>query len=202
MKFRKLWHADFMRAYTHIEGNKLKRIINTMRGPGVQAVTVYRFGCWSKSQNKFIKIITEPVYLFFRGLTMVMWGIELYRETEIGAGFYITHFGGIIVSPLAKLGNNVTLSQGVTIGRSGQGEKQGVPIIGNNVYIATGAKLFGKIVIGNNVKIGPNAVVHKSIPDNAVVVSSPGFKILFYQDDIAETEEPNLSDKTAPIALQ
>jgi serine O-acetyltransferase len=199
MKFRQLWHADFMRAYAYIEGNKLKRIINTMRGPGVQAVAVYRFGCWSRSQNKFIKIITEPLYYFFRGLIMIMWGIELYRETEIGAGFYVTHFGGIIVSPLAKLGSNVTLSQGVTIGMSGQGEKQGVPIIGNNVYIATGAKLFGKIVIGNNVKIGPNAVVHKSIPDNAVVVSSPGFKILFYQDDIAKTEESNLSDKTIAI---
>jgi serine O-acetyltransferase len=74
-----------------------------------------------------------------------------------------------------------------------------VPIIGNNVYIATGAKLFGKIVIGNNVKIGPNAVVHKSIPDNAVVVSSPGFKILFYQDDIAKTEELELNDKTVAI---
>jgi serine O-acetyltransferase len=196
MKFRQLWHADFMRAYTYIEGNKLKRIINTMRGPGVQAVAVYRFGCWSKSQNKLIKIITEPLYYFSRGLIMVMWGIELYRETEIGAGFYVTHFGGIIVSPLAKLGSNVTLSQGVTIGVSGQGEKKGVPIIGNNVYIATGAKLFGKIVIGNNVKIGPNAVVHKSIPDNAVVVSSPGFKILFYQDDIAKTEELDFNEKT------
>jgi serine acetyltransferase len=87
MKFRQLWHADFMRAYAYIEGNKLKKTY------------------------------------FSRGLIMVMWGIELYRETEIGAGFYVTHFGGIIVSPLAKLGSNVTLSQGVTIGVSGQGEK-------------------------------------------------------------------------------
>jgi serine O-acetyltransferase len=198
MKFRQLLRADFMRSYAHMEGSKLKRTINTMRSPGVQAVAAYRFGCWSKSQNKFIKLITEPLYYFLRGLTMMMWGIELYRETEIGAGLYITHFGGIIVSPLAKLGSNVTLSQGVTIGVSGQGEKRGVPIIGDNVYIATGAKLFGKIAIANNVKIGPNAVVHKSIPENAVVVS-PGFKILFYQDELAKIEEPNLKDQTVAI---
>jgi serine O-acetyltransferase len=199
MKFRQLWYADFMRAYAYMEGNQLKRTINTMRAPGIQAVTVYRFGCWSKSQNNLFKIITEPLYYFLRGLIMIMWGIELYRETEIGAGLYITHFGGITVSPLAKLGSNVTLSQGVTIGISGQGEKRGVPIIGDNVSITAGAKVFGKIMIGNNVKIGPNAVVHKSIPDNAVVVSSPGFKILFYQDDLAKTEESNLSDQTVAI---
>jgi serine O-acetyltransferase len=198
MKFRQLLHADFMRAYEHMEGSKLKRTINTMRCPGVHAVTIFRFGCWSRLQNKLIKIITEPLYYFLRALTMMMWGIELYRETEIGAGLYITHFGGIIVSPLAKLGSNVTLSQGVTIGISGKGEKKGVPIIGDNVSISTGAKLFGKIVIGNNVKIGPNAVVYKSIPENAVVVS-PGFKILFYQDDLAKTEEPNLNDQTVAI---
>jgi serine O-acetyltransferase len=117
-----------------------------------------------------------------------MWGIELPRETDIGAGFYITHFGGIIISPAAKIGKNFTISQGVTIGVSGQGEKRGVPVIGDNVYIATGAKVFGKISIGNNVKIGPNAVVHKSIPDNAIVVSYPGFKILSYQEVAADPE--------------
>lgn len=189
MNLGQLWHADFMRAYEYVEGGKLKRVINTLRNPGVQVVGILRFGSWSKRQNILIKIVTEPLYFFSRGLTTIMYGIELYREAEIGEGLYITHFGGIIVSPQAKLGKNVTLSQGVTIGVSGQGEKRGVPIIGDNVYIASGAKIFGKITIGNNVKIGPNAVVHKSIPDNAVVVSYPGYKILFYQDDFGGRKE-------------
>ena len=65
----------------------------------------------------------------------------------------------------------------MTIGVAGKGEKRGCPIIGDNVYIAPGAKLFGKIKIGNNVKIGANAVVYKDIPDGATVVSLGEIKI-------------------------
>ena len=65
----------------------------------------------------------------------------------------------------------------VTIGRSGHGENYGMPVIGDDVYIAPGAKLFGKIRVGDNVKIGANAVVHRDVPDNAVV-ASPGFQIV------------------------
>jgi hypothetical protein len=94
---------------------------------------------------------------------------------------YIGHFGGITISGDAIIGKCCNLSQNVTIGVSGQGEKRGVPIIGDNVYIAPGARLFGKISIGNNVKIGANAVIYKDIPDNAVVVLDPGFKIISYK---------------------
>jgi serine O-acetyltransferase len=70
----------------------------------------------------------------------------------------------------------------VTIGLSGRGEKHGAPTIGNNVYIAPGAKVFGKIHIGDNAMIGANAVVHKDVPDNAVVVLDPGFKIVRFRN--------------------
>ncbi len=106
------------------------------------------------------------------------WGIQIPRTVEIGEGFYIGHSGGITISGAAKFGNNVNISQQVTVGVSGKGEKRGVPIIGDNVYIAPGAKIFGKIKIGNNVKIGANAVVYKNIPDNAIVVLESGFKIM------------------------
>ena len=100
------------------------------------------------------------------------------KNIQIGEGFYIGHFGGITISYATKIGKNFILSQQVTIGISGKGEKRGCPIIGDNVYIAPGAKLFGKIKVGNNVRIGANAVVHEDIPDNATVVLDPGFKIL------------------------
>jgi len=62
----------------------------------------------------------------------------------------------------------------VSIGAAYGGNYPGVPKIGDNVYIAPGAKLIGGITIGNNVAIGANSVVTKSIPDNAVVVGIPG----------------------------
>ncbi len=100
-------------------------------------------------------------------------GIELAMETQVGEGLYIGHFGGIIVSSQAVIGKNCTIMQGVTIGIAGRGENRGAPIIGDGVYIGAGAKVIGKIRIGNNVAIGANAVVTKDVPDNAIVVGIP-----------------------------
>lgn len=106
------------------------------------------------------------------------WGIEIPRAANIGYGLYIGHNGGIVISSQVIIGKNLNISQGVTIGISGKGERRGVPIIGDNVYITPGAKIFGKITIGNNVSIGANAVVNKDVPDNSIVVLSPGCIIL------------------------
>ena len=174
----KVVRADIARTYEYVEGGKLGKIMRCLRSPGVQVVTMLRFGQWSMQQPTIVRLICEPIYFGVNGLLKMMWGIEIPRNVQIGSGFYIGHFGGITVSPHAVIGNNCNISQQVTIGLSGQGEKRGAPIIGNNVYIGAGAKVFGKIRVGNNVKIGANAVIHKSIPDNAIAVCSPGFKIL------------------------
>lgn len=102
------------------------------------------------------------------------YGISIPFKTNIGKGFYIGHFGTIIVSSKSTIGNNCNISQGVTIGVSVRGKNKGYPTIGNEVYIGPGAKIIGKIFIGNNVSIGANCVVTKDIPDNAVVVGIPG----------------------------
>lgn len=101
------------------------------------------------------------------------YGIQIPYKTKIGKGFYIGHFGTIIVNGNAVIGDNVNISQGVTIGQANRGKRKGVPIIGNEVYIGPGAKIVGKVVIGNNVAIGANAVVTNDIPDNACVVGVP-----------------------------
>jgi len=147
----------------------------------VQAVIVFRFGQWLDSPRSLLKLPLQPVYFVLNGLVKIMWGIELPRSATIGPGFYIGHFGGITIAPGVTIGSNCNISQDLTIGLSGQGEKAGVPTIGDNVYLAPGARVFGKISIGNNVKIGANAVVYKDIPDNAIVVLEPGFKIVSYK---------------------
>jgi len=73
----------------------------------------------------------------------------------------------------AVFGNNCNISQGVTIGVSGRGEKRGVPVIGNNVYIGVNAVIVGKIKVGNNALIAANSLVNKDVPDNAVVMGVP-----------------------------
>ncbi len=175
-----LW-ADILRTYEYLQGGRLRRTVNCLRSPGVQAVIVFRFGQWLDSQASLLKLLLHPIYFVLNGLVQIMWGIELPRSATIGPGFYIGHFGGITIAPGVTIGRDCNISQDLTIGLSGQGEQAGVPTIGNNVYIGPGARIFGRISIGNNVKIGANAVIYKDVPDNAIVVLDPGFKIVSYK---------------------
>ncbi|OHB76295.1 MAG: hypothetical protein A2Z25_24040 [Planctomycetes bacterium RBG_16_55_9] len=175
---------DILRTWNLLTGGKLKRTIGCFRSPGVHAVVALRFGQWLKDRHILTRILLTPLYLYLHHRVVTKWGIDLSRTARIGEGCYIGHFGGIIVGGDAEIGRDVSLSQGVTIGVWGRGAKSGSPIIGNNVYIAPGAKVFGKIRVGNNVKIGANAVVYKDVPDNAVCALYPGFTI------ISEAREP------------
>jgi len=100
-------------------------------------------------------------------------GICIPASVQLGHSFYIAHFGAIIMNRHAVFGNNCNISQGVTIGVSGRGEKRGVPVIGNNVYIGVNAVIVGKIKVGNNALIAANSLVNKDVPDNAVVMGVP-----------------------------
>ncbi len=172
---------DILRTYNLIHGSKTKKIINCYRSKGVHAVVILRFGQWLDKKNIVYKIFLSPIYYFLFGRIKRRWGIDIKKETEIGEGLYIGHYGEIHVSKYAKIGKNVNISHQITIGVSGSGKNRGCPVIGDNVYIAPGVKLFGKIKIGNNVKIGANCVVYKDVPDNAIVVLDPGYKIISFK---------------------
>jgi serine O-acetyltransferase len=130
-----------------------------------------------------LRLFLEPIHLFLSHRVRSKWGIDIAISAEIGPGFYIGHFGGIIIGGRARIGRDVNISQLVTIGASGRGDKEEVPTIGDGVYIAPGAKLYGKIRIGNNVKIGPNTVIYRDVPDNAVVAPVP-FVTLTYLGNV------------------
>ncbi len=95
----------------------------------------------------------------------------------IGGGFYVGHIGGVHINPGAVLGRNCDLAHRVTIGASAMG-RQGVPVLGDEVYIGTGAALVGKIRIGNGAKIAANTLVMSNIPDGATVMGVPGRVIM------------------------
>jgi serine O-acetyltransferase len=141
---------------------------------GVWALTVYRFGRWVRRIPIPIvsHILKAIAYLLFK-LIEILTGISIPASAQIGKGFYIGHFGSIILHSDAKMGENCSIGPGVLIGTRGLGSI-GVPVIGNNVYIGVGAKLLGQIKIGNNVKIGANAVVVFDVPDDSTVVGIPG----------------------------
>jgi serine O-acetyltransferase len=178
MKHWAALRADLGRFWFYARGGRVSKFLQCARTPGVHAVLVLRFGQWARSMPLPFRLVLDPIYFVLNLLIQVMWGIEIPRATLVGPGLFIGHFGGITVSAAAVLGRNASISQNVTIGVAGAGEKFGVPVIGDDVYIAPGARLFGKITIGHNVKIGANAVIYKDVPDNSVAVLDPGFRIL------------------------
>lgn len=133
----------------------------------------------SASRNFILMRIIHYIFRYILFRKRLSYGISISYNTSIKKGFYIGHFGNIVVHFKTIIGENCNLSSGVTIGMIPRGKNQGTPVIGDNVYIGPGAKIIGNIKIGNSVAIGANCVVTKDIPDNAVVVGVPG-KIISY----------------------
>lgn len=102
------------------------------------------------------------------------YGFDISASTKIGAGFYIGHFGTVIISPFAVLGKNVNVAPGVTIGATSRGSRLGAPTIGDRVWIGANAVLVGRITIGDDALIAPGAYVNFDVPPKAVVLGNPG----------------------------
>ncbi len=143
------------------------------------------YNYWRMDCLRFQRRLRRIEYLYNVRRSNVFYRIELFLleiinhrlATRLGlsipknvfsAGLCIVHYGTIVVSPKAKIGENCRMHPSTSIG-----DYNGAPTLGNNVYIGPGAKLFGDITVGNNVAIGANAVVNKNIPDNVTVGGIP-----------------------------
>lgn len=140
---------------------------------GLWVMVVYRFGRWRYGVRPgLLRKPLSGVYRFLKTVSQVAAGIDLPCEATVGRRFRIDHFGGVIVSGDAVIGDDVVIRNGVTIGLRKRSEP-GSPVIGNRVDIGAGAKVLGKIRIGDDVVIGANAVVIRDVPANSVAVGIP-----------------------------
>jgi len=101
------------------------------------------------------------------------YGYQIDFEAQIGKGFYIGHYGCVVVAPQAVLGENCNISHNVTIGGIYSGRKKGFPSIKDRVWIGTGAVIVGNIKIGSDVRISPNSFINFDVPDNSTVIGNP-----------------------------
>jgi len=100
--------------------------------------------------------------------------IQIPARTSIGEGFYIGHLGRVIINPDAKLGKNINIAAGVTIGMENRGKRKGAPQISDNCWIGTNAVIVGNIKIGSDVLIAPLAYVNFDVPEHSIVIGNPG----------------------------
>ncbi len=118
---------------------------------------------------------SNPLWYFYKFMTnhyMYKYGFQI--GGKIGSGFYIGHFGTIVVNQETEIGRNCNIAHNVTIGVSRRGKLIGVPKIGNEVWIGTGSVIVGGIKIGSNVLIASNSYVNFDVPDNSIVIGNPG----------------------------
>jgi serine O-acetyltransferase len=168
--------------------------------PGLHAIWLHRISHWFYTQGFIL------VPRMISNLARFMTGVEIHPGATIGRGLFIDHGTGIVVGETAEIGDNVTLYQGVTLGGTGKEKGKRHPTIGDNVVVATGAKVLGSFRVGENSKIGAGSVVLKTVPPNSTVVGIPG-RIVWHNgkkidgniDEAIDLEHNDLPDPVAEM---
>ncbi|MCB5227022.1 serine O-acetyltransferase [Alishewanella sp. 16-MA] len=101
-------------------------------------------------------------------------GVEIHPGAKIGRRFFIDHGMGVVIGETAEIGDDCTLYHGVTLGGTSWNPGKRHPTLGNGVVIGAGAKVLGPLMVGDNARIGSNAVVVKDVPKAATVIGIPG----------------------------
>ena len=146
--------------------------------PGIKAVFFHQiahFFCLAK-----FDLIARIISQFSRFLT----GIEIHPKAKIGKNLFIDHGMGVVIGETSEIGDNVTIYHMVTLGgispsinANDQRQVKRHPTLKDNVVVGSGAQILGPVIIGNNAKIGANAVVTDNVPDNAIMVGIPAKNI-------------------------
>jgi serine O-acetyltransferase len=100
-------------------------------------------------------------------------GIEIHPGAQIGRRVFIDHGMGIVIGETAEIGDDSTLYHGVTLGGTSWNKGKRHPTLGRNVVVGAGAKILGPILVGDNAKVGSNAVVVRDVPAGATAVGIP-----------------------------
>ncbi|HEV7985018.1 MAG TPA: hypothetical protein VGP20_02555 [Steroidobacteraceae bacterium] len=140
--------------------------------PGFRYAVLLRFYAYARSAV-WCQFGVRQLTVLLLHRSAIRFGIVISRDVRIGSGFYIGHFGGIFVPGDAVIGDNCNLSHDVTLAQVTRGEKAGSPVIGNNVYIAPGAKIIGRVKIGDYAAVGANSVVVNDVAPHTGVGGIP-----------------------------
>ena len=136
--------------------------------PGVHAIWGHRVSHWLWSRGAKVAART------LGEVTRILTGVDIHPGAILGSGLFIDHATGVVIGETAEVGDDVTIFHGVTLGGTGGDTGKRHPTIGDRVIIGAGAKVLGPIKVGDDSRIGANAVVVKEVPSSAVVVGVPG----------------------------
>jgi serine O-acetyltransferase len=161
--------------------------------PGVHAIWGHRISHWLWNRGARLAART------FAELVRIFTGVDIHPAAILGAGLFIDHATGVVIGETAEVGDDVTMYHGVTLGGSGTDTGKRHPTVGDRVTIGAGAKILGAIKIGEDSRIGANAVVVKPVPSSSVVVGVPGQVI---SRSGAGTEDDSMMPDLVGVSLQ
>ena len=166
--------SDFLQSIIDRDPAAKSKLSLILTYPGVKAVFFHRIANFF-SVAKF-DLIARIISQFSRFLT----GIEIHPGAKIGKNLFIDHGMGVVIGETSDIGDNVTIYHMATLGgispsinSNEQRDIKRHPTLKDNVVIGSGAQVLGPVIIGENAKIGANAVVTKDVPANAVMVGIP-----------------------------
>jgi serine O-acetyltransferase len=140
--------------------------------PGFQALVAYRVGVWRWGLPKPVRAPVSMGYLLAQLLIRNVYSIELTSRTAVGRRLRLAHEGGVMIHPDVVIGDDCLIRQNVTIGLVSD-DATAAPKIGDRVEIGAGAVIIGGVTIGDDARIGPNAVVTINVPARGMAVSTP-----------------------------
>lgn len=181
MTARERLRADIARYYALYETppSRYRRMRTVMDTEAIWAISVFRWGQHLEQEaSAFTRMLFKFPYQWASKWVGLKVGIHLFPETQIGPGFYIGHYGGIWISPLATLGTNCNVGPGVVIGVAGKNRAK-APVLGDRVWVGPGAIITGAVTVGSGAVIAANSLVTVNIPENAVAIGVPT-KVISY----------------------
>jgi serine O-acetyltransferase len=163
------------------------RLETFLTSPGLHAIWSHRLAhrLWERPAYKLPARILSNV-------TRTLTGVEIHPGATIGRRLFIDHGAGVVIGETAEVGDDVTIYHGVTLGGTGADTGKRHPTIGDRVVIGAGAKVLGAIKVGDDSRIGANAVVVKEVPSSAVVIGVPGQAISHLGSSGSDAAIPDL----------
>ena len=165
---------DFLQSIIDRDPAAKSKLSLILTYPGVKAIFLHKIANFF-AIAKF-DLIARIISQFSRFLT----GIEIHPKAKIGKNLFIDHGMGVVIGETSEIGDNVTIYHMVTLGgispsinSDSQRQIKRHPTLMNNVVIGSGAQILGPVIVGENAKVGANAVVTKDVPNNAVMIGIP-----------------------------
>lgn len=134
---------------------------------GFHALEAWRIAHWLWHQGR------TTLALFFQHRISCEFGVDIHPAAEIGHGVMLDHASGVVIGETARVGNNVSIMQSVTLGGTGKENGDRHPKIGNGVLLSAGAKILGNITIGEGAMVGAGSVVLKPVEPHTIVAGVP-----------------------------